>query len=723
MAAASFLASRNANGVPVLTVIDGDNPTQNTTFQSIANSFNSATPGTYKQLVESIARNFNPSLIPTAELNKATDFYVSKNVTTPWNPATQGAQPPAGTFDPVYYQQQNPDLITRWNDANTSVVFGQTKLPDVDITKRYDLNTFLHQHYTTTGKLTGLRGNQAEDAAAVKTYEERRAGITDKEKQTLRDTVLGVGTTGQKLPLDATLEQLVNQENQQKFNYLVQDVLSKTVAEITKARQQESKYDFLRGLPGFDEVLNFSSNLSNDILGDSGIGGYLTLAGQGEAAKKLEKGIQSLTGVNNNVSYNWQKWFDEQLATRYENLKEITDPADAKKVYQLNADFAKKFVDEYLKPRFDSSKSMAEFVSYMDVREDEQNILQTQTVSNKLKELGVQKVESFLGELARGSTGYFDSAFYFDPQGVEAKQNLYATQKTDVAAAWEQAKQNPSALVNGMSWSQWAYKYGLDPRNKDQFAKLHYEVVGKGKGYDPSSDKPTVADLYNYMDKELSPYLAEAKEAFGDDVFLQFMTPDQLADELVRNIDPLKTPEQWEETLKRYNIEGTNKTVAEVKDLILEATRTAPAADIRESIKSLNEKRVTPTQKLLGIEYIQRPTDDVKKEASSGTALYDLFKRSGYGGTEDEFYKEFMPDVDRTDQQLISNALKKDNKSFGFNIDTSDPFSALGSIESFFSGSAEGSKTPEKFDYFSLFGEAEKKAESQKTSSFSFFDF
>ena len=66
-------------------------------------------------------------------------------------------------------------------------------------------------------------------------------------------------------------------------------MLKNTVAEINKARQQEHKYDFYAGMPGFDEIKNFKSTLSNSLLGDSGIGGYLAMAGQGEAVKKLEK--------------------------------------------------------------------------------------------------------------------------------------------------------------------------------------------------------------------------------------------------------------------------------------------------------------------------------------------------------------------------------------------------------------------------------------------------
>ncbi len=728
MANASFDIGKTSTGVPLLTVTDGDNNEQNTLFKSIASLFNAATPGSYKQILESIARSNEKvdlnALIPGKELDKVTNFYVDKNVTNPWDPAKQGLNPPAGVFDSVYYAKQNPNLVKQWLSAEKGVTFGNLALPDVDITKRYSQDTFLHQHYSTTGKASGLRGNAPEAASLADTYEEKRQGLTDSERQQFRDTILGIGSTTGKAPIDATIEQIVNQENQNKFNFLVQDVLKNTVAEVTKARQQESQYDLYAGMPGFDEIVNFKSTLSNSLLGDSDIGGFLALAGQGEAAKKLEKGVQSLLGTKDSVSYNWQKWFDESLASKYENLTQIADPNDAKKTYAIDKEFAKTFVNDYLKPRFDNSKSMAEFISYMDVQESEQNILQTQTVSNKLKELGMQKADSFLGQLSTQSKGYFDPSFYFDPTGSKEKTSLYAAQKTNVASAWEQAKAKAGTLINGMTWEQWAYKYGLDVNNKDQFAKLHYEVIGKTSGFDPSSDKPTNTDLFNYINNDLTPYLATTKEALGDSVFLQFMTPDQLADQLVSSIDPLKTPEAWEETLKRYGIDSTNKSIEEIKELVLGTTRTAPAADIRESIKRLNEQKKTPTQKNLGIQYIQRESDDISKSTGKETKLYRLFKDSGYEGSEDEFYSEFMPDIDRADQEMISGALKGDVSGMKFDIDTSDPFAAIGSIESLFSDTKKQPiKDTQKDSYFTLFGDAEKKAEEKSSSPFNIFNF
>jgi hypothetical protein len=101
-----------------------------------------------------------------------------------------------------------------------------------------------------------------------------------------------------------------------------------------------------------------------------------------------------------------------------------------------------------------------------------------------------------------------------------------------------------------------------------------------------------------------------------------------------------------------------------------------------------------------------------------------LFKNSGYEGSEDEFYNDFMPDVDRGDQQMISDVLKGGTGGINFNIDTSDPFAAIGSIESLFSDTKKQPlKDTQENSYFTLFGDAEKEAEEKGSSSFDIFNF
>ena len=83
--------------------------------------------------------------------------------------------------------------------------------------------------------------------------------------------------------------------------------------------------------------------------------------------------------------------------------------------------------------------------------------------------------------------------------------------------------------------------------------------------------------------------------------------------------------------------------IKELKDYIMETLRTGSAQQIRENIKYLNEKRQKPTQKQLGVTYIQREEDYKQNQPKADTALYKTFQSAGFQGTEDEFYGDFFP--------------------------------------------------------------------------------
>jgi len=91
--------------------------------------------------------------------------------------------------------------------------------------------------------------------------------------------------------------------------------------------------------------------------------------------------------------------------------------------------------------------------------------------------------------------------------------------------------------------------------------------------------------------------------------------------------------------------------------------------------------------------------------------LYNVFKSAGFAGTEDDFYKEFMPDVNREDMELLTQAGKGFKEGSVFSkLSSSDPFESLGSIETLFGsdeedkGSSSQVTTPTvKKSYFSLY--------------------
>ena len=145
-----------------------------------------------------------------------------------------------------------------------------------------------------------------------------------------------------------------------------------------------------------------------------------------DMAEDLEKGFENLTGIKtSNAEYNWTKWMDETLKPYYEGLEEIegerVDEDGNKIVYDLTEEdgrkFITKFISDYITPRFNMSKSMSEFVSYLDtLDEDEQNIFQTQTAMNKLKQTAELSAKAQFNALkASSDLSTFDVDYYFDP--------------------------------------------------------------------------------------------------------------------------------------------------------------------------------------------------------------------------------------------------------------------------------------------------------------------
>ena len=128
---------------------------------------------------------------------------------------------------------------------------------------------------------------------------------------------------------------------------------------------------------------------------------------------------------------------------------------------------------------------------------------------------------------------------------------------------------------------------------------------------------------------------------------------------------------------------GCDHRGLELKEYIIETLRTGSAQEIREEIKYLNDKRQRPTQEILGVTYIERAEDYKDEMAKPTTELYAIFQKAGFQGTEDEFYTDFFPDLDRSEQITLTKA-GRDDKLEAYGLDLSDPFASLGTIESFF---------------------------------------
>ena len=663
-------------------------------------------------------------------------FYTTEKLET-WDSEKLGAKPPYGVFDPNYYKTQSLPAAQQWASAVAA--------DDIDITQRYGEGGFYLQHYTTQGKPAGLRGNKAEVTKAAEEYLEKTP--TDKDLQDARNLQLGINTDTQterllNIPavssewekakkndpywdklskenfldvnkpdefaalfrmsdrpedqiirlnynanagygiteLEDALGEAVNEKvtvDVKKFGALTQNVLRQTIDEMKKAKAREQEISMFRGFGAFGEIVDINKELSNSLLGDTGVGGVLSFMGGGKAQESLEKSLAGSTGINtNNTIHNWQKWFDDTLKTKYEqNLELGYTTEEAKEQVKIETGFAKEFMDKYLIPRFNESRSMDEFVEYLDVRQSGQNPFETQDIVNAARLVADIRSKAYLDQLKSTPGRYFDSNFYFNPTGDKVREESYAAQASNVAADWEAAKGGDEY------WKTQAYRFGIDVNDKDAFARMHFQVRGQGKGYDPADDILNASKVSDFIYKQILPVLKEETLKQGS-IIGQFITPEEFADEMLRGLDP-NNKGTWDELLKRYGLEGFKGTIDELKEYVKETLRTGSAQEIREEIKYLNDKRQTPSQQTLGVTYIERPEDFKDEQAKPQTELYKTFQSAGFQGTEDDFYKDFFPDMDRSEQVLLTKS-GKDESLKAFGLDFSDPYASLGTVESFF---------------------------------------
>ena len=719
----------------------------NTAYDKTVATLNTSQPGEYitqRELLKKI-----PDLNDTVKKEIEDAFrgaYIEKHIAkNKWDPALS-SKPPYGDFDPKYYKENYPDVKNSWDSY--------VKNDDVDVIERYGETGFYANHYTNYGKNEKRRANAVEVAEETKKYTEAKK--TDAEIQAIRDQQLGldtdtqasrlmgegsaiaaewdkakkgdpywskqakekyldidkqdefltlfrlserpedkeilkgvVGTKSGITELEDAFNQAVGAEalvETKKFGALAQDVLKQTITEMKKAKGQEQMLGLYKGLGGFSEIMDINKQLSDSILGDSGVGGILSQMGSTtETEEDLEKKLENITGVRNNVVYNWQKWFDTTLKERYQKDIELGyKTEDSEEQLKIDGAFAKKFVDGYLTPRFNTSRSMDEFREYIDVRQEEQNPFQTQDIVNAVKVVADRRTKDYLDKIQNTAAREFNSEFYFNPTGDKAREEDYKKQMDTVTQDWEAAKKGDEY------WAQQAYRFGIDVNDKDAFARIHFQVKGQGQGYDGADDIVNASKIQDEIYKNILPALSKEAKDLGS-VFGIFTTPEEFADDVLEGVDPTNK-EAWDKVLKANGLEDFKGTIDELKEEMKKALRTGSAQTLRENIKYLNEKRKRPTQKELGITYIERPEDYKTGAPKSDTALYTTFQKAGYKGTEDEFYEKFFPDTDRSEQEYLTKALTgADFKITGLTT-SNDPFENFNTIQGMFPEEEEDKK-------------------------------
>ncbi len=571
-----------------------------------------------------------------------------------------------------------PEIANLWEEAKQASQEGRSN-HFINLGKEYFLDVNKPEEFTALFRLS-TRPEDKQISFDYSLENGNPTGLTE-----LEDTITGaIGAQGL---TDTT-----------KFAALNQNILKDSINELKKAKLKEQELEMLQGFGTFGEIFDINKTLTDSLLNDTGIGGYLPFAGSksGFDPESLEEQLKGVTGVRNEVVYNWQEWFDNSIKEKYQQDLDLGfSIEEAEDNVRIQKEFAESYIENYLSPRFDESRSMNEFVEYLDVRQEEQNPFQTQSLLNALNEIGNRRANTFLDQIrqeaadAGGKRG-FNSSFYFDPTVSEgsAENEKYIRQRDTIAADWDQARDNPDSLIEGLgydtTWKAQAYRYGTDINNQDQFARLHYQIKGKNPDFrfDAAEDIVTYDKVKNLLYDNILPAL-EKEVKNTKTIFGNFIKPEEFADDMLEGLDP-DTPESWDAALEELGLEDFQGTLEDLKEYISSTLRTGSAEDIRAQIKYLNKKRKKPDQYLLGVEYIARDEDYKPADKLEGdTQLYKIFQDGGYEGSEEDFYENVFPDLDPSSQEILSQAGSKDGRITleGFGKDYSnDPFAAFAGI-------------------------------------------
>jgi len=626
-----------------------------------------------RQILRTIS-NIDPTVKSILENNFKT-FYTTEKLQQ-WNSAL-GAKPPYGTFDPSYYKQQNPavqqawqaavnnddlDIVGRYGETNyylqhytsqgkpaglrgnaaeittAAQAYVETKPTDADlqalrtlqlgvdttsqserllavpeIAAEWDKAKSGDEYWDGLGKQYFLDANKPDEFAALFRLSQRDQ---DKAISFKYNVNAGYGIT----ELEDALNVAVGEKavvDVKKFGALTQNVLKDTIEEMKKAKGAEQLLSIMGGFGGFSEIANINEELSNSILGDSGVGGLLSFTSGDKGKESLEQGLQNITGIRNSATYNWQQWFDNTLKDKYSKEIELGyTTEEAKENIKVEAQFAKDFIDKYLIPRFNTSKSMNEFVDYLDVKQSEQNPFQTQDLLNAATLIADLRATSYIDQLKATNPRYFDSNFYFNPSGDKAREGRYLEQTSDVNADWEKAKSGDGY------WAQQAYRFGVDVNDKDAFARMHFQVKGQGRGYDAADDILNASKVSSQIYEVILPALKEEVLKQGT-IFGQFIRPEEFADEMLKGLDP-NNKGTWQEVLDQYGLSEFKGDINGLRTYVIEALQTGSAQQIREQIKYLNEKRKRPTQELLGVTYIERPEEQTALTKAGTGSTFEI---------------------------------------------------------------------------------------------------
>ena len=505
---------------------------------------------------------------------------------------------------------------------------------------------------------------------------------------------------------------------------------------LEKWKKYDDAYDKLASNPNDKDAKKTLESLPSD---------YIKKANRKEIKQTwldFEKDRLAAGFVDTKTLDSWSDYDDAFYA-----LKEDPNDSAAKAVYDkrpsdyiapdkrvdYDIQLAQNFFTDYLKPRFDQSKSLSEFQSYLDVEEGEENIFQTEDRMTALKRAAESTITKWFSDIQKLGDSSWNAEFYKDPIGYYKKYGVrddknslivldstkfnnyvsekYTKQKDSYDKAWEAAKKgltSKDAYGKDVDWVAWGYHYGLDSKSEKDFAKLHYLVLGQNA---PKTDKDgniiykknekgettTVAETESFdpapdvfgpelntifIKEVLTPYLKKKSDLIGS-VFGQFVKPSEFVDEIFSQLDPTANKEELSKLFQLYGLKET-ADLTELKELMVDGLTGSEGSVIQDKIDDIVSKGDTPTQTKIGVDYIQRESDkDTKPQEKKASGLYAVFKDAGYTGSEDDFYSDFMPDSTEEEIQLYKTAYSPSELTSQYTIDfSSGPEKALSQLQS-----------------------------------------
>lgn len=451
----------------------------------------------------------------------------------------------------------------------------------------------------------------------------------------------------------------------------------------------------------------------------------------------------------------WRNWQDQLEGSSakaaaleaYNKLQKPEGYIPPDKRMGQEVQFARDFYTQYLKPRFDASQSIAEFQDYIDVTDKTQNPFQTQDKVNALKMAAQNDITRWYANLQKlnNTEQGFNAEYYTDPNtylqqyglvGKDAKGGeigLLAPDAFDgfvdtvagfnnsvqakrVADDWEAAKAGritKDDQGNAINWAAKAYEYGIDITNPNEFANLHYQMVGlraakkdkdgnivyqqddKGNyildsqgnkmpellSYDgsPAMLAPSIANLY--ISKVLTPLLIKEADKIGT-VFGQFIKPEEYVNNLVKAVGLVQGTPEWQKLLKDHGLDP-NSSLTDLKNELASALAQDSTANIKNTIGGLIDQQAEINQLTAGVEYIQKETPPTGT-TTQPSGVYAVFKNAGFTGTEQQFYDQFMPGASKEDINIINAAYTpggiKDLTGIDTTASATDQFTNISSL-------------------------------------------